>query len=1013
MKKRLLALALVLGLMMSLVALPAFAAEGDVCTCETACAEGSMNAECPVCGAEGADPAGCAKNVAPASLPDPGSALKAAMDAGVTITDVSASVEGAALEPATATMTKNEGGTWTCSFQIVGGAGESRAIKITTNDSAHRWGYADTLSLGGSAGLTYNDPADAPYVYVDIPDGYTGQTVTFTLDMTGYDYTANTGAVLRVSDPGKTTTGDPVSPAGGADTPAGGAGTPAGGSDTPAGGAGTSAGGADTPAGGAGTPTVIGDPAGITTKAALQDALARSDATVKLAGNIDVAGILTVSRTVTLDLNGYTLKNTVPGNLIHIKDGGNLTITDTSVAGTGTMIGAQGRNGYPGGIYVSESSALTMNAGKLVGTSTYQGGTLRVLGSFTMNGGSIEATSSQSVSITRDGLFTMTGGTITADVLLGDDATMYADGGTINGKVTLGNYSGTKITRHEGKGYTTFNGTVWVGNNATVEDIAKLTVTFDSAGGSAVAPVKVLKGQPLGTLPTPTKDGHTFSGWYTAEGTYCDSSSKVMENMTLYADWDCSRGHIYTRQDTTVAQAVKSPGNCQTKAEYYYVCLYCSDVEHDDNHTFQGNVNGTIHADTDKTWVKTKTTHQEKWACCDNVGDTAPHDWDNGICETCGYACLHSGGTATCKTKASCEICGIPYGELSATHTGKLTWHYTEDQHWQVCGECEKDTEHEPHKFENGKCICGAVKYTVTFDANGGQVTPGSATTNTAGKLAVLPTPTRKDHVFLGWFTAKSGGSQAFVDTEYTQDTTLYALWNQKVLRLDFSLGGHAYEQKLDGVTVTSGKGNLGIRFTGTKNYDTYYGITKDPKTQKTESKGLFQDEEQYYLWVRFDAAEGYTLQDLTKDKVFLDGTAALSVTHHDGWDNQGQAYAVALFRLPVIYTIQTTAGKNGTVAPEGTLAVFEGQDAEIKITPNSGYVVYRLTVDGKNVTTARTYTFKNIQQSHTLKARFIKNGDNAKTGDSFPLGLALSAVVLSAAALTGAVVVAKKKKKS
>lgn len=985
MKKRLLAIALVLGLMMSLVALPAFAAEGDVCTCETACAEGTMNAECSVCGAEGADPAGCAKNVAPAALPDPGSALKAAMDAGVTITDVSASVNGAALEPATATMTKNEGGTWTCAFQIVGGAGESRAIKITTSDSAHRWGYADTLSLGGSAGLTYNDPTDAPFVYVDIPDGYTGQTVTFTLDMSGYDYTANTGAVLRVSDPGKATTGDPVPPAGGADTPAG----------------------------GTETPTVVGDPDGITTEAALSAALAGTDETVKLDGNIDVNTALNVNRTVTLDLNGYTLKKTSAGDLIDIENGGNLTITDTSATRTGTMIGAQGRNWYPGGIYVDKSSALTLNAGKLVGTSTYQGGTLYVLGSFTMNGGSIESTGERPVSIARCGLFTITGGTITAEVLLGRESIMYADGGTINGSVALGDYSGTKITRHEGKGYTTFNGTVWVGAKATVEDIAKLTVTFDSADGSDVAPVKVLKGQPLGNVPTPTKDDHTFSGWYTAEETCCDASSKVMDNMTLYADWDCSRGHTYTRQDTTVAQAVKSPGNCQTKAEYYYVCLYCSDVEHDDNHTFQGNVNGTIHADTDKTWVKTKTTHQEKWACCDNVGEPAPHDWDKGVCKTCDYGCLHSGGTATCKTQASCEICGVPYGELSATHIGKLTWHHTEDQHWQVCDECGKDTEHEAHKFENGKCACGAVKYTVTFDANGGQVTPGSATTNTAGKLAVLPTPTRKDHVFLGWFTAKSGGSQAFVDTEYTQDTTLYALWNQKVLRLDFSLGGHAYEQKLDGVTVTSGKGNVGIRFTGTKNYDTYYGITKDPKTQKTESKGLFQDEEQYYLWVRFDAAEGYTLQDLTKDKVFLDGTAALSVTHHDGWDNQGQAYAVALFRLPVIYTIQTTAGKNGTVAPEGTLAVFEGQDAEIKITPNSGYVVYRLTVDGKNVTTARTYAFKNVQQSHTLKARFIKNSDNAKTGDSFPLGLALSAVVLSAAALTGAVVVAKKKKKS
>ena len=37
--------------------------------------------------------------------------------------------------------------------------------------------------------------------------------------------------------------------------------------------------------------------------------------------------------------------------------------------------------------------------------------------------------------------------------------------------------------------------------------------------------------------------------------------------------------------------------------------------------------------------------------------------WKNGVCKTCNYACKHSGGTATCKEKAVCAICGIRYGE--------------------------------------------------------------------------------------------------------------------------------------------------------------------------------------------------------------------------------------------------------------------------------------------------------------------------------------------------------------
>ena len=39
------------------------------------------------------------------------------------------------------------------------------------------------------------------------------------------------------------------------------------------------------------------------------------------------------------------------------------------------------------------------------------------------------------------------------------------------------------------------------------------------------------------------------------------------------------------------------------------------------------------------------------------------HQWKNGVCKTCNYACKHSGGTATCKEKAVCAICGIRYGE--------------------------------------------------------------------------------------------------------------------------------------------------------------------------------------------------------------------------------------------------------------------------------------------------------------------------------------------------------------
>ena len=56
--------------------------------------------------------------------------------------------------------------------------------------------------------------------------------------------------------------------------------------------------------------------------------------------------------------------------------------------------------------------------------------------------------------------------------------------------------------------------------------------------------------------------------------------------------------------------------------------------------------------------------HVWKDGKCETCGVACKHVWKNGKCETCGIACKHSGGTATCKDKAVCEVCRQPYGEL-------------------------------------------------------------------------------------------------------------------------------------------------------------------------------------------------------------------------------------------------------------------------------------------------------------------------------------------------------------
>jgi len=69
--------------------------------------------------------------------------------------------------------------------------------------------------------------------------------------------------------------------------------------------------------------------------------------------------------------------------------------------------------------------------------------------------------------------------------------------------------------------------------------------------------------------------------------------------------------------------------------------------------------------------------------------------------------------------------------------------------------------------------------FTVTFNATSGTVTPTSGTTRIDSTLASLPTPTKDDYAFNGWFTAETGGEKITESKKYSANTTIYAQWTQ------------------------------------------------------------------------------------------------------------------------------------------------------------------------------------------------------------------------------------------
>ena len=242
------------------------------------------------------------------------------------------------------------------------------------------------------------------------------------------------------------------------------------------------------------TPAASGAVTDVSTAADLTAAIANPDVnTVRLAANISISSSLTVNRTVTLDLNGYTLTSgdTECDDIFSVNEHGNLTVKDS---GTGGKIDGQNKNcGFC--IY---GGVLTLESGTIINCMTDgDGGAVDISdgGKFVMNGGAItncKATDDGgAVDIGKGCTFIMNSGTISgcrADddagaIFIKGNASFVMNGGTIEncsagfcgGAVKIRNTSSFTMT-----GGTISNCTAQQGGGVYVDDSS----TFNMNGGS-------------------------------------------------------------------------------------------------------------------------------------------------------------------------------------------------------------------------------------------------------------------------------------------------------------------------------------------------------------------------------------------------------------------------------------------------------------------------------------------------------------------------------------------------
>lgn len=328
---------------------------------------------------------------------------------------------------------------------------------------------------------------------------------------------------------------------------------------------------------------------------------AADNATITLDSNTEIAATLQITKNLTLDLNGCTLRMTGTGSVLKVSGRATLTITDSSAAKSGTITG--GNAEYGGGVYVDDYAALKMTGGCITGCRAEDGGGVYIDNNATlkMTGGCI----TDCHAIYGGGIYSCEnlymGGTAkiekctsnggSYDAIWNKGGDMYADGGTVDGTVnnqgTIKHSNGvTAVTVFKKAVYNQQAGTIEAGMyNETVENNGTIiggtfygavtiqkgywgwertgsisggtfygpivneagpgqvtggtfAVTFDRGDGTKTEPTLVeWNGKVSRPTSDPEKSGHTFVGWYLGDALY-DFNTPVNAPLTLTARWE-------------------------------------------------------------------------------------------------------------------------------------------------------------------------------------------------------------------------------------------------------------------------------------------------------------------------------------------------------------------------------------------------------------------------------------------------------------------------------------------
>ena len=238
-----------------------------------------------------------------------------------------------------------------------------------------------------------------------------------------------------------------------------------------------------------------------------------------------------------------------------------------------------------------------------------------------------------------------------------------------------------------------------------------------------------------------------------------------------------------------------------------------------------------------------------------------------------------------------------------------------------------------------------APTYAVTLNTNGGTINNGNVTGYTYGVGATLPTDvTRTGYTFKGWYDNEglTGDPVTAIGNTETGNKEYWAKWEINQYTITYDLAGGTAEGNPNTYTIETGAFTLknptksGYTFTG------WSGTGLDGENNMTVT-------------------------------IHTGSTGNRTYTAHWRYNGSGHSYSY--------YTIKATAGAGGSIAPSGNVSVREGRDQTFTITPDKGYAVANVKIDGKSIGAVKSYTFENVSRTHTIEVIFMKANGNPQTG--------------------------------